>query len=204
MTIERTTNYSLCKRCKSKRRTDCCSSMGGAYSSSDFGNQLTVTAVKNLLKEGKGSISSYMYLPETLDTVLFYLYLRAPEIGKGPIDLLSISQPCAFWTPEIGCSIRNVTKRPFGCAAMEPSSDGNCIRHYSDNLLLEDWGSHQDVLKEVVWDYTHKTTLQLLQKEAKKLYPMVKQELTRYMSIKYAPPSLKTVYLYLVALGYTF
>jgi len=207
MTIEETTFkiYNKARRCSACKGKNCCQRCGGFFSPTyDLKGDVTISSITKMLESGIASISSCLLLDtEKREESKFYLYLRTPEIGKGAIDLLSPTTGCALWNEEKGCTLGNVRKRPYGCATLVPASP-KCYAQYTDAIMLRDWLPYQSVLKKVVFEYTGKSFSKVLKEEAESLYPMIKEEVARYIGPQYMPYALISTYSFLSVLGYQF
>lgn len=78
------------------------------------------------------------------------LYLRAPNIGQGPVDVihsyvLGPDTGCALWTKESGCPL-SYRKRPKGGRLLIPREDFDCEEKYTELQAAKDWRPYQTLL----------------------------------------------------------
>lgn len=97
-----------------------------------------------------GEIRKLRISKERLDKKDGILYLRAPNIGRGPVDVihseryLGPDQGCALWTKE-GCTLL-YNQRPKGGREMIPKPDYDCEEGYPEWQAVLDWQHHQNIL----------------------------------------------------------
>ncbi len=152
-------NKEMCASCKGA----CCKEMGCVYLPSDF-ECLEFEYLKNLLNQGKISISGQPFNGFCSDDWSYLLYLRARNVSSPIVDLFSKGGPCINLT-EIGCSIADINKRPALGLTVEPCKVGGpCHQHYTNDFS---WLEYNDVLKQLSEYYSNKSFLEVLVTQAK-------------------------------------
>lgn len=103
------------------------------------------------LEEGYISIVSaqnFERLPNGKIVNTPFLYLRARNLGKPIVDLLSMKTTCASLT-EDGCKF-DYEHRPFGGKNLIPVDNGICYPEISSFDILNTWKNYQTILSRIV------------------------------------------------------
>ncbi len=143
----------------------CCQKCGCFYYPEDL--SLTYDGINDILTEGYASISTFvnfLYHNEKEVSLSFTLALRARNLLKEEIDLLSLPTPCALLT-EKGCLFTK-DKRPSGGIHLIPSLKPS-LCHYDEEhyLKLKEWEKYHDLLSYIIEEKTGLTYLEKLQKD---------------------------------------
>lgn len=156
----------ICERCKG----ECCKKSGCDYSTDDF-SDLSMKALEEILKEGKTSIVAAIGTKRTKNGKKFivpYLYLRARNMNRGVVDLISLKSRCSLLT-ETGCSY-TIEDRPSGGINLIPSRiKGHCYPLRSPLEIVEGWEKYQDTLAKMVKRLTGKTVDSKLKEDTENL-----------------------------------
>ena len=156
----------ICERCKG----ECCKKSGCYYSTDDFPD-LSMKALEEILKEGKTSIVAAIGTKRTKNGKKFlvpYLYLRARNMNRGVVDLISLKSRCSLLT-ETGCSY-TIEDRPSGGINLIPSRiKGHCYPLRSPLEIVEGWEKYQDTLAKMVKRLTGKTVDSKLKEDTENL-----------------------------------
>ena len=143
-------NKEYCKNCGGY----CCKKSGCDYYPEDF-KDLSFNGLTNILSQGNISIVSFLdfeRLPNGKLTYTPFLYLRARNIDRDIVDLVSIKKTCSM-LKEDGCYY-DIEHRPSGGVNLIPASNRlNC--HPKENHLehIKQWGRYQKVLSKFVRKY---------------------------------------------------
>lgn len=146
MSINRVENRSICAECGG----ECCKGGGCAYLSTDF-EALKTEVVEQALATGRVSIAASLIFEFTKNGVPSYspiLYLRARNIGRGEIDLVSIPKQCAS-LEEHGCHF-DLEHRPSDGACIIPDANKKCGSVITRSELVESWIPYQGILRRIV------------------------------------------------------
>lgn len=145
-------NKRICSDCKGK----CCKLGGCEWFVSDF-KSLSVKAIDAILKEGRTSIiaTPYTRFQNGKFKCTPILSLRARNINRGEVNLLSFETCCASLTDE-GCYFE-FKDRPSGGKHLIPQEDHNCRPDFSSAQKLNDWLPYQKALRKLVTKYTGKS-----------------------------------------------
>lgn len=144
----------ICERCKG----ECCKKSGCDYSTDDF-QDLSMKALEEILKEGKTSIVAAIGTKRAKNGNKFivpYLYLRARNMNRGVVDLISLKSRCSLLT-ETGCSY-TLENRPSGGVNLIPSRiKGHCYPLKNPLEIVAGWEKYQVLLAKMVKKITGKT-----------------------------------------------
>lgn len=172
---ERIENKDICKECGGY----CCKKCGCDYFVSDF-ESIKMNYIEEALQTRRVSIVAALDFSLNKNKKLMVepvLYLRARNINRGAIDLLSLKTTCASLT-EDGCYY-NLEDRPAGGAALIPKKVGSNIACYSEIDRLEElnkWRPYQDVLQKVVRKHTGMNVYSKLRSDAEQLFVDIIEE----------------------------
>lgn len=138
-------NKELCKTCGI-----CCKKSGCDYWVSDFEN-LSFNHLYEKLMEGNISIVSTIIFEKLPNGKLYtnlFLYLRARNIDRPIVDLLSLKTTCSMLTDE-GCTY-DLKNRPSGGVNLIPKINGGCYHKVKPYDEMLKWESYQRVLEKLV------------------------------------------------------
>ena len=142
----------ICRECGGM----CCIKCGCDYGIVDFKDR-TYKGFLDMLNVGDKSIVAMINFT-TLSNGKFVaeptLYIRARNINRDIVDLISMKTRCASLT-ENGC-MHDYDTRPFGGKNLKPSRevDGPCRPIINPLLLMEEWKPYQKQLSKIVKFYT--------------------------------------------------
>lgn len=159
-------NIDICKKCGGR----CCKKSGCDYIPKDF-NDLSTNGLYEKLKEGNISIVATLKFEKLPNGNIFanpFLYLRARNINRDIIDLLSMKTTCSQLT-ETGCRY-NYEERPTIGKNLIPKEDLKCYPHEKPMLLMQSWESYQKVLFKLVKRFTGLTVEEKLREDAEQLF----------------------------------
>ena len=77
-----------------------------------------------------------------------FLYLRARNIDRPIVDLLSMKTTCSMLTNK-GCSY-DLQNRPSGGVNLIPKENGSCYHKEDPLVKMKEWESYQKVLEKLV------------------------------------------------------
>ena len=144
--MDKTEDRTICAKCGGY----CCKKSGCDYFVSDF-ESMKIGYLESILDTGRVSIiASFIFdrLPNNKLISVPLLSLRARNINRGEIDLLSFKTTCAS-LEENGCHF-SLEERPSGGSTLVPSSDGLCHSNVDRLKELEKWQPYQSVLRRIV------------------------------------------------------
>ncbi len=143
-------NKDFCKRCGGY----CCKKCGCDYWPSDF-SDLSINGLTNILAEGNISIVAALEFERLANDKLVivpFLYLRARNVDKDIIDLISIKNTCSMLRDD-GC-FYSYKDRPSGGVNLIPGEDRTkCHPKESSMEHMKEWESYQKVLSRIVKRY---------------------------------------------------
>jgi len=145
-------NKELCKKCGGH----CCQMGGCEYFVSDF-TDLSFKALDSILKEGRVCISAIPQFGIVNRKIICtpFLTLRARNIGRDIIDLLSFETQCASLTKD-GC-FYDFEHRPSGGKHLIPRPNKKCSIDYDPKEKMKEWMPYQNALRKLVKKYTGKS-----------------------------------------------
>lgn len=146
-------NKKLCSTCGGVGGL-CCKAGGCVWFPSDF-KEITLNSIDTILQNGKASIVGTPNATLKGNTPIFngvILSLRARNINRGPIDLISISTCCASLTPT-GCEF-NFKDRPSGGKHLIPMPNLECYEDFRIKDVEEKWYAYNKILSRLVRRYT--------------------------------------------------
>lgn len=164
--MEKNENLDICRECGGM----CCKKCGCDYAPSDF-DDLSYKALLSVLSEGKISIVATLNFMRLGNGKLIstpILYLRARNVDRDVVDLLSMKTKCSQLT-DTGCSY-SYEDRPRGGVNLTPSNDGPCRPMDSPIDMILSWVPYQKSLRKIVKNYTGMTVEQKLKKDAASLF----------------------------------
>ena len=162
----------ICAKCGGM----CCKKSGCDYSAEDF-NSTKFNYLLDLLKTKNISIVSFADFCTLNNGQLVnrpFLYIRARNQGRGPVDLFSFKTVCSNLT-DTGCSLSS-EDRPSGGKNLIPSKDHACEPAVNPFEIVSTWKPHQDTLRKLVKTLTGKSVEKIWQEDAEELFVKVLQE----------------------------
>ncbi len=194
-------NKELCKICGGA----CCKKCGCDYWPQDFPN-LTTNELLNVLEQGEVSVVSVLQIHFNKNRIPIgitpTLLLRARNINRPVIDLLSLKTTCAALR-ENGCKYES-DKRPTGGRLLKPQEKriNQVCMGTPENMqkTLEEWLRYQKVLERVVKRFSGKNVMECLRENIRQLFIDWKQKNFEGVSsqeleeIKSLLPYLKELY----------
>lgn len=136
-------NKEICSKCGGR----CCKKSGCVYSPKDF-KDTSFKALLAKLEEGNISITSTIKFQKLKNGILFpviYLYLRARNIDRPVVDLLSLKSGCSKLS-STGCEY-NFDSRPYYGKTLIP---GEVCKNPELINAIPEWQSYQKVLSKLV------------------------------------------------------
>lgn len=160
-------NKEICAKCGGF----CCKKSGCDYSIKDF-ESLKIDYLQSKLEEGYISIVSAQDFLETKDGKIInspFLYLRARNINRPIIDLLSMKTTCKSLEKN-GCRY-NLENRPSGGVNLIPA-DGNksCYPLIPPLEIVKEWQNYQKILARLVKRMTGKSVQENLKIDVENLF----------------------------------
>ena len=154
----------LCTKCGGK----CCKKSGCDFFVSDF-TSLKMEYLEQVLDTNRVSIVAALMgtVENGQEKIKPILYLRARNVERDAIDLLSYKKTCASLESN-GCYF-DVYHRPSGGVSLQPSKDG-CYQTVDLLKELKKWLPYQDVLRKIVKKRTGKTYLNKLKEDIENLF----------------------------------
>lgn len=146
-------NKNLCSTCGGVGGL-CCRAGGCVWFPSDF-REITLNSIDSLLQNGKASIVGTPNTTLKGTTPIFNgvtLSLRARNINRGPIDLISIPTCCASLT-ETGCEF-DFEHRPSGGKHLIPMPNLDCYEDFNIKDIENEWYVYNKILSKLVRRYT--------------------------------------------------
>lgn len=163
---EKIEDINICKQCGGR----CCKKCGCDYSALDF-DDLSYKTICEFLSEGKISVVSMVSfdrLSNGKKIANLFLYLRARNVDRDVVDLISVKTRCSQLT-EIGCSY-TYDDRPTGGKNLVPVEGGKCYPAEDQFELVKTWQPYQNVLRKVVKRYTGKSVENKAREDAENLF----------------------------------
>lgn len=143
-------NKNICAECKGF----CCKKSGCDYFVSDF-ESMDTNYLENFLRKGYSSIIAsldFKRLSNDKIVVTPILYLRARNINRDIVDLLSMKTTCMS-LGENGC-LFNINQRPSGGVTLIPKENMKCYSIIDRNEELLKWLPYQKILHRLVKRFT--------------------------------------------------
>ncbi len=144
-------NKDICRVCKKK----CCKKCGCDYYVEDF-EVINKESMIKILDTGNVSVVSSMVIKDLKKeerTITPFLYLRARNVGRDVIDLLSLKRQCLMLKKD-GCSY-SLKDRPSGGVNFIPQEDFKCKRCDDPLEEIRKWEPYQNLLYKMVRRYAH-------------------------------------------------
>lgn len=143
---ERVENKIICKECGGA----CCKGGGCAYLSTDL-KDINIEIIESLLDEGRASIAatlSFKYINGSTPIAVPTLFIRARNINRDAVDLVSIPSACLSLEEE-GCYF-DLEHRPSCGATMIPKKSHLCHTDITREDLIASWEPYQNLLSRIV------------------------------------------------------
>lgn len=161
-------NLDICQKCGGK----CCIKCGCDYSAMDFDDH-SYKALLKVLSKGDKSIVAVMdfeTLPNGKFIAIPFLYIRARNVNRDIIDLISMKTVCSQLV-ENGCNY-DYEHRPFGGKNLIPSrhEDGPCRPKESPISIVSSWAPYQKQLGKIVRQYTGMTVSEKISCDVENLF----------------------------------
>lgn len=154
-------NTKICKKCKGK----CCKKSGCDYYINDF-ESLKIDYLENKLKSGEISIVAclnFQTLPNGQKTFEPILYLRARNINRSVVDLISMKTTCSLLT-ETGCSY-TFENRPSGGKNLIPKENNECYPKENQLEKIKEWLPYQKILSRLVKRITKMSVREVIERD---------------------------------------
>lgn len=159
-------NKDICAICKGA----CCKNGGCDYSALDF-EFIKREYLKEEINKGYISITASHCIYQEQNgkyTHDYLLYLRARNLDRGEVDLLSVDNRCLALTNK-GCSY-TLENRPRGGVNLIPDKNHNCKPAVPQIEIANTWLPYQKILSKLVKFYTGNTPEKQLREDAKKFF----------------------------------
>lgn len=164
--MEKVENKDICKECGGF----CCKKCGCDYFVGDLEDS-KIEYFESLLDTGRVSVIAaldFHYNANGTVGVIPTLYLRARNIDRGEIDLLSLKKTCASLT-EDGC-FYSLENRPSGGSTLIPVRNRECYSEVDTLEELKKWGRYQKILHRIVKRHTGMSVNQKLKEDAEAFF----------------------------------
>lgn len=169
-------NKDLCAKCQGK----CCKKCGCDYFINDF-VEINKNSILKILETNNVSIVSALkseYLPNGKKVLEPFLYLRARNVDRGVVDLLSLKKRCSLLT-DTGC-LYSLEKRPSGGVNLIPDENG-CYQLVNQKEAILKWGPYQNLLSKIVKRLTGKTVLEVFENDIENmLYEFINKKFEKF------------------------
>lgn len=159
-------NLDICKKCGGY----CCKKCGCDYAVEDF-LEIKKDYLLSKLEEGYISIVSiqnFKILPNGEMVNLPFLYLRARNINRPVVDLLSMKTTCASLT-DMGCQF-DYEHRPMGGKNLVPVEGMRCYPREDAINIVKGWERYQNILEKIVKRLTGKSVDEKLREDIENLF----------------------------------
>lgn len=164
--MEKTEDKSICAKCGGY----CCKKCGCDYFVTDF-ESMKIDYLINVLNEGRTSIIAFLNFKRLNNGILICeptLAMRARNVNRGPIDLLSFKTTCASLESD-GCYF-DLEHRPSGGATLIPGENMTCYNSIDKIEELLKWQPYQKVLERIVKRFTGKSVHAKLKEDVENLF----------------------------------
>lgn len=158
-------NKELCAKCGGI----CCKKCGCDYYVEDF-DSFEIDYLQKVILENNISIvacTEFRRLATGKLIIIPLLYLRARNVDRGPVDLISLKKQCSLLT-DLGCSYPK-EKRPAGGLNLIPKENG-CENLRNPVEMIKEWIKYQKVLQRLVKRITGKSVDMVLREDAENLF----------------------------------
>lgn len=164
--MDKIENKDICRECGGY----CCKKSGCDYFVNDFEN-MNINYLNSILQQGRVSIVAaldFKRLPNDKLVGIPVLYLRARNIDRGEVDLLSFKTTCASLEKD-GCHY-DLEHRPSGGASLIPLQNHRCYSKVDRLAELRKWIPYQNILQRLVKRYTGMSVDSKLRSDAENLF----------------------------------
>ena len=154
----------------------CCKKSGCDYATSNFDN-LGIKSLHEKLAEGNISIVSFLTfkrLPLGILVATPFLYLRARNVDRDVVDLLSFKKQCSM-LKEDGCSY-TLEERPKGGVNLIPKDPKPCVPDVNPFEIVNGWEQYQNTLSRLVKRITGKSVDAKLREDVTRLFEDILEE----------------------------
>lgn len=155
-------NKDICTKCGGK----CCKHCGCLWFPSDF-KEISFSSIEKILEDGSSSIVGTPIVVQDrtrLKTTGVTLSLRARNVGKGAIDLISLPSSCGSLT-ENGCKF-DFKNRPSGGKHLIPTKDmKSCYEDFNVLAIERKWYTYNKILSRLVKRYTGNSVMDEYRKQ---------------------------------------
>ncbi len=158
-------NREICATCGGM----CCKKCGCDFGIDNFEN-LTIDYLQKKLEEGYISIVSYQNFKKYGNKIIDnpFLYLRARNINRPIVDLLSMKTTCLS-LGENGCQF-SFEERPKGGQNLIPRENHLCYPLKDPILIINEWKNYQQILQRLVKRLTGNTFTAQLKIDVENLF----------------------------------
>lgn len=159
-------NKEICSNCGSA----CCKKCGCDYSTDNF-DTINIDSLQKRLEEGYISIVSFQDFKKVSNSKIInrpFLYLRARNINRPIVDLLSMKTTCMS-LQENGCRW-SLQERPKGGVNLIPKENKDCYPLKSPTEIIKGWEKYQVLLERLVKRLTGNTVPVQLKLDIEKLF----------------------------------
>ena len=159
-------NLEICKKCGGY----CCKKCGCDYAAEDF-LEIKMNYLLEKLNEGYISIVSAQNFERLKNGKIVntpFLYLRARNLNRPVVDLLSMKTTCASLT-KTGCKF-DYQNRPFGGKNLIPVDGLHCYPDKDALNIVKSWSSYQKLLARLVKRLTGKSVEEKLREDVESLF----------------------------------
>lgn len=164
--MDKIEDQSICRECGGF----CCKKCGCDYFVSDL-ESMKIETIENLLMDGRTSIVAALQFGRLNNgkiTCSPILYLRARNINRSEIDLLSFKTTCASLEAN-GCYY-DLEHRPSGGASLIPMRNDKCYSNVDREEELKKWLPYQNILQRIVKRHTGMSVNSKLKEDAEELF----------------------------------
>lgn len=158
-------NKEICSACGGS----CCKKCGCDYFVTDF-DSMKIDYLESVLDTGRVSVIAALDFKRVNNKMLLtpLLYLRARNINRNEIDLLSMKTTCASLR-EGGCYF-SLDERPSGGSSLIPKENGFCEQSVDFLEEIKKWEPYQKVLSRLVKRRTGLSVDEKLREDSLKLF----------------------------------
>lgn len=147
-----------CGQCRGK----CCRERGCSLSPEDLQRALAQAGYADLMKEDEGLREAVLSLLQKESGNALYAIDYFNIAGK-PVFYLRMRHKCHTFIgvdamgecialAEDGCMLGD-GQRPRGGRFLKSSPDGNCVQHYTREMMERDWEPYQEILSSIWKEY---------------------------------------------------
>ena len=156
----------ICKKCGGI----CCKKSGCDYLPSDF-EDLSLKGLLKILESGNISIVSAIMFEKLPNGTMYanpFLYLRARNINREIVDLLSMKTTCSMLT-DTGCYY-SYKERPSMGRNLVPVENNKCYPLKNPNIVIKEWDRYQKVLSKAVKKLTGLSVEEKMKNDVQNLF----------------------------------